>query len=70
MNDMGYEKIEYKNSYAYNTVKSLNKEQLLYRRDYTEGAIQFHIKENNPNQIKFFRDELNLIQKRLKRMEV
>lgn len=69
MNDIGYEKIEYKNSYAYNTVKSLSKEELLYRRGYTGGAIKFHEEENNPCQIKFFTDELNLINKRLKRME-
>lgn len=70
MNDIGYEKIEYKNSYAYNTVKSLSKEELLYRKGYTEGAIKYHQEENNPNQIKFFQDELNLIKGRLKRMEV
>ena len=50
----------------HNTVKGLDKEQLEYRRGYTIGAINHHTKENNPGQIKFFSDELKLIDKRLK----
>lgn len=66
MNDIGYEKLDYKGSYAYNTVMGCTKEQLRYRRGYTQGAIDYHKKENNTSQIKFFTDELNLIDKRLK----
>lgn len=63
---MAYIDIEYKGSYAYNTVKSLTKEQLEYRRGYTQIAVNYHTKNNNPGQVKFFADELKLIDKRLK----
>lgn len=67
MNDIGYENLNYKNSVGYTTVISLNVEQLQYRKGYTEGAIEFHIKNNNPRQVAFFTEELNLINKRLKK---
>ena len=57
---------EYKGSEAYNTVITATKEQLEYRMGYTKNAIQYHIKNNNPGQVKFFTDELKLIEKRLK----
>lgn len=63
---MAYIDCEYKGSYAYNSVMSCNKEQLRYRKRYTKGAIDFHKKEGNPGQIKFFSDELELIERRLK----
>jgi len=64
---MAYIDCEYKGSTAYNSVMSITtKEQLEYRKRYTEMAISYHIKENNPGQIKFFSDELKLIEKRLK----
>ena len=63
-----YIDFEYKESTAYNTVLGLSKEELLYRMSYTEGAINFHIKEGNQGQVKFFTDELNLIKKRLKHL--
>lgn len=67
MNDIGYVNIDYKGSYAENTVKGIQcREDLLYRRGYTEGAIEFHKKEQNPKTIKFFESELKLIDKMLK----
>jgi len=69
MNDTGYIKCDFKNSISYNTVKTANKGQLLNRLPYVEGVIKFHQDENNPNQIKFFQDQLNLIKRRLKRLE-
>lgn len=61
-----YIDIEYRGSYAYNSVMSATREQLQCRKRYTEMAIDYHTKENNPSQIKFFPDDLNLINKRLK----
>lgn len=66
---IGYIDLDYKGSEAENTVKSLDLEQLKYRRRYTEMAVDYHVKENNQGQIKFFTDELNLIDKRVKRLE-
>lgn len=63
---MAYIDFEYNGSYAYNSVMSCSKEQLRYRKRYTEMAIDYHIKEGNPGQVKFFSDELTLIEKRLK----
>jgi hypothetical protein len=57
---------EYKGSIAYNTVIGARREELLCRIRYTKMAIDFHTKEGNSGQIKFFTDELNLIEKRLK----
>lgn len=69
MNDIGYIKCNFKDSVSYNTVRNASKEELLNRLPYVEGAIKFHQNENNPNQIKYFSDQLDLIQKRLNRME-
>lgn len=64
---MAYIDCEYKGSVAYNSVMSITKkENLLYRMGYTQNAIEFHKKEGNTGQIKFFEDELKLINKRLK----
>ena len=64
---MAYIDCEYKGSIAYNSVMSITtRENLLYRRGYTEGAIEFHKKEGNAGQVKFFEDELKLIDHRLK----
>jgi len=64
---MAYIDIEYKGSYAYNSVMSITtKKNLEYRKRYTEMAINYHTKENNPGQVKFFSDELKLIEKRIK----
>jgi hypothetical protein len=66
MNDIGYINQEYKGSYAYNSVMTARKYELLNRIRYTKMAIDYHTKENNPGQVKFFTDELKLIEKRLK----
>lgn len=66
---MKYIDIAYKGSYAENTVKSLDLEGLKYRRGYTVGAINYHKKERNEGQIKFFSDELRLIDKKIKQLQ-
>lgn len=66
MNDIGYIDLEFKDSVHYSTVMSARKDELLCRIRYVEMAISFHTEENNPKQVKFFTDELNLINKRLK----
>lgn len=64
---MAYIDCEYKGSIAYNSVMSItNKENLLYRRGYAVGAVEFHKKEGNAGQVKFFEDEVKLIDRRLK----
>lgn len=68
MNDIGYENIKYKGSDAEITVKGLSMDSLKYRRRYTEMAIDYHKKEQNPKQIVFFEAELKLIDKRLKQL--
>lgn len=62
---MAYIDFEFKGSYAYHNVMSETKEQLLNRIRYTKMAVDFHTKEGNEGQIKFFTDELKLIEKRL-----
>lgn len=59
---------EYKGSTAYNSVMGASKEGLKNRIHYTENAIKYHTENNNQGQIKFFTDELNLINKRLRRI--
>jgi len=66
MENNKYIECEYKGSTAYNSVIGASKECLLNRMPYTKNAIEYHIENNNPGQIKFFTDELNLITKRLK----
>lgn len=64
---MVYVDREYKGSEAYYTVMSItDRGSLLFRRGYTEGAIRFHKEQGNAGQVKFFEDELKLINKRLK----
>ncbi|WP_063563023.1 hypothetical protein [Paenibacillus sp. O199] len=67
---MSYIDIQYKGSYAYNTVFSIHDvRSLKYRLRYTEGAIMFHEKEGNKGQITFFKDEKKLILNRIKKLE-
>lgn len=66
MNDIGYINIEFKNSQSYNTVKNAREYELINRLPYVKYAIEYHTKENNPMQVKYFNDELKLIKKRLK----
>lgn len=65
-----YIDFDYKGSHAYNTVMGLSRPQLLYRMGYTKNAIEYHVKNNNPGQVKFFTDELKLIEKRLKKQAI
>lgn len=64
---MTYIDREYKGSEAYNSVMAINyKSDLIYRRWYTVGAVKFHTEQGNMGQVKFFEDELKLIDRRLK----
>jgi len=65
---MNYNYIEcdYIGSQAYHSVMNASKKELLNRISYTKNAIEYHTKNNNIGQIKFFSDELKLINKRLK----
>jgi len=58
--------MNYKGSAGYNSVMGAFQEQLLYRLPYTKNAIEFHKNDGNTIQVKFFSDELMLINKRLK----
>jgi len=60
---------DYKGSIAYNSVMGASRESLLYRMGYTQGAIKYHTENNNQGQVKFFTDELQLINKRLKSLK-
>ena len=57
----------YKNSIAYATVMGCTKEQLINRVRYTKMAIAHHKGEKNKEQVIFFTEELELINKILKR---
>jgi hypothetical protein len=57
--------IAYKNSIAYTTVMGCTNEQLINRVRYTKMAIGFHTIKNDIEQVMFFTEELNLINKRL-----
>ena len=56
----------YLNSAAYHSVMGCTRAQLLNRKKYTVGAIEFHRREGNTEQAEFFESELALIEKRLK----
>jgi len=66
MKDNKYIDFDFEGSASYNCVMSATNEQLLNRLPYTKYAVEYHIKENNLGQVKFFTDELNLIKKKLK----
>lgn len=64
---MKYLNTPYKNSIAYSTVMGItDKYQLLNRKRVVMVAIASHKKEENAGQVKFFSDDLELINKRLK----
>jgi hypothetical protein len=70
MNDIGYDtSLKFKGSYAESNIKHLEYDALINRKRYTEMAVDYHVKENNPSQIEFFTEELNFINKRLKRIK-
>jgi hypothetical protein len=60
-----YPDVKYKGSEAYNSVMHADLDQLQCRKPYTIGAIEFHKKEGNAGQVKFWTDELELIEKRI-----
>ena len=67
MNDVRYLDLPFCGSEMETSIKTARtKEPLRYRLGYTQGAIDFHIKEQNPKQVDFFQSAANLINKRLK----
>ena len=61
----------YQNSAAYNSVMGCTtRTQLLNRKPYTLGAIEYHEREGNVEQVLFIKYALALIEKRLKKWEV
>lgn len=63
---MAYLNIPYQNSAAYHSVMgATTPAQLLNRKRYTLGAIEFHECEGNAEQVSFFESDLALIEKRL-----
>lgn len=68
-NDAGYIDIPYRESECFKATNSCNNvEQLENRRPYALSAIHYHTKEGNPKQVAFFTEELNLIDKKLKKL--
>ncbi|MDR6779380.1 hypothetical protein J2W98_003660 [Paenibacillus peoriae] len=67
---MTYIDCEYKGSIANQAVMSITrKENMLYRKSMCDGAIKYHKENNNNGQVKFFEDEMKLINRRLKYLE-
>jgi hypothetical protein len=63
---MAYLNIPYQNSSAYHSViGATTPAQLLNRKRYTIGAIEYHAGEGNAEQVSFFKCDLALIEKRL-----
>jgi len=63
---MAYLNIPYQNSAAYHSVMgATTPAQLLNRKRYTLGAIEYHAGEGNAEQVSFFKSDLALIEKRL-----
>lgn len=63
---MAYSKIAYENSAAYHAcMDATSAAQLLNRKRYTCMAIEFHESKGNTDQVVFFQEDLNLIEKRL-----
>ncbi len=59
----------FQGSIGWSTVMTSTKEQLQVRRPFVEGAIRFHTKNENAGQVKFFTEQLELIDKRLKKFK-
>lgn len=66
---MAYLNIPYQNSAAYNAViGATTAVQLLNRKRYTLGAIEYHKREGNAEQVSFFKSDLVLIEERLTKL--
>jgi len=66
VNDIGYLDLKFKGSELETTIRTARKDGLRNLLYYSEGAVIFHTKEQNPKQIEFFQSAVNLINKRLK----
>ena len=62
MNDIGYLDLPFHGSEMEINIKTTRtKESLRYRLGYTQGAIDFHTKEQNPKQVDTFLDTTDMI---------
>ena len=68
MNDIGYITETFKGSASETSIKTAQDYQLKNMLPYYTGAVEFHKKEQNPNQVVFFRSGAELINKRLSRI--
>ena len=66
MNDAGYISETFKGSINEANIKTAQEYQLKNMLPYYTGAIEYHKKEQNPNQVIFFESGAKLIKKRLK----
>lgn len=68
MNDIGYLDLPFKGSELEITIKTASGDGLQNLLRYSEMAVDYHTKEQNPKQIIFFQSGVNLISKRLKKL--
>ena len=66
---MTYLNLPFQNSEAYHSVVGATLEQLENRRPYAVMAVNFHAAEGNAEQVEFFKAELELIEKRIHKLE-
>lgn len=72
MNDVGYLKLPFEGSELQKSIlySSFNDiEDLKYHRGYIEGAVEFHTEEQNPYQVSFFQQGLDLMNKKIRKLE-
>lgn len=68
MNDIGYTDEKFEGSICENTIETADKDGLKNLLYYSKGAVIYHTKEQNPQQVIFFQSAANLCNKRLKRL--
>jgi len=67
-NDVGFLDTPYRESECFYATNSVTcKERLMNRRKYTLSAISYHKERNNKKQVQFFTEDLNLINKKLRK---
>jgi len=66
MNDIGYITETFKGSINETNIKTSSLEEVKYMLRYYEMAVEYHNKQQNPNQVLFFQGGINLINKILK----
>jgi hypothetical protein len=67
MNDIGYLDLQFKDDMLEQHIKQADEEGLKNYLCLSKGAVKYHIREQNPNQVKFFSEAVKLCEKRLKK---